>query len=344
MPGIRFSRLICDFVAVLERTSATVIPARPGDSARPARMRVMTAEGVTDCIVFLWTITPGGGGAGVRPENERRIQITKITGIPLEPGCRTLLGGWSDEFGVYAFWDPRRHVRFSRRSPSLQVVSETLETAGSVGIATYIRPTQQGAEVVVSVSPDSLLWYVQNGLPIHNSEGDAPAVVDLAEATPEEERSFLDQSESDIQAARRYDLVQTMRAYRDARFKPAVLRAYGHRCAVCGYALKLVDAAHIVPVSYPQSTDDVTNGLALCRLHHGAYDNGLIGVRSDYRVITNPHIEGRLGDLRLDMGLDEFKARLPKLIRLPTHPEVRPSPDKLAIGLRVRSWPDNLVA
>jgi putative restriction endonuclease len=42
--------------------------------------------------------------------------------------------------------------------------------------------------------------------------------------------------------------------------------------------LKLPDAAHIVPVTFPDSTDEVTNGLGLCRLHHGAYDNGLLGV------------------------------------------------------------------
>ncbi len=344
MPGIPFSHLVEAFVATLERTSATVFRTRQRDETRPARIRVTSGGGATDCILFLWTITPGGGGAGVRPENERRIQMTNVSGIPLQPGCRTLLGGWSEEFGVYAFWDPRRHVRFSRKSPSLQVVTDTLETALSVGIATYSRPTQQGAEVVVSVTPDSLLWYIQHGLPLHNSESDAPAVVDLAEATPEEERGFLDESENEIQAARRYDLVQTMRAYRDARFKPAVLRAYRNCCAVCRCALKLVDAAHIIPVSHPRSTDDVTNGLALCRLHHGAYDNGLLGVRSDYRVITNTGAEQRLADLRLDMGLEAFKAGLPERITVPTHPEVCPTPDKLILGLRARSWPDELVA
>ena len=236
-----------------------------------------------------------------------------------------------------------RHVKFSTRSPSLQVTSETLETANGVGIATYLRPAATGREVVVAVKPDSLLWYVENGAPLHNAEDDAPAAVDLAEASPEEERNFLDESQTDIQAARRYDLVETMRAYRDSQFRPAVLRAYVYRCAVCGCALKLVDAAHIVPVSFPESTDQVTNGLALCRLHHGAYDNGLLGVRSDYGVIVNPETENRLAELQLAVGLEEFKARLPAT----THPatiEARPEPGKLIIGLRARRWPENLVA
>jgi len=300
-------------------------------------------KGSTDCIVFLWTITPGGGGRGVRPETERRIQMTNVSGIPLEPGSRTLLGGWSREVGVFAFWDPRRHTSFSRRSPSLQVSVDTLETASHIGIATYLRPARLGSEVVVAVAPDSLLWYTQHGLSLHNSESDASAAVDLANATPDEERSFLDQSEDDIQAARRYDLVETMRAYRDARFRPMVLRAYGYKCAVCQCALKLVDAAHIVPVSYPQSTDDVTNGLALCRLHHGAFDNALLGVRSDYGVITNPEGERRLKELHLDMGLEEFRSRLPEQITVPRSLEMQPEPGNLRLGLQARRWPAELI-
>ncbi|MGI8981599.1 MAG: HNH endonuclease [Pirellulaceae bacterium] len=307
-------------------------------------MRVITGAGSTDCIVFLWSVTPGGGPGGERPANERRIQITKITGIPLEPGRRTLLGGWSEEAGVWVFWDARRHTRFSSKSPSLQVTLETLEEAHQAGIASYIRPTAQGPEVVVAVAPDSLLWYVQNGAPLHNAEKDATGVSTLVDATPEEERQFLDETENEIQAARRYDLVETMRAYRDAKFRPAVLRAYRYRCAVCQCALKLVDAAHIIPVAYPHSSDEVINGLALCRLHHGAYDNGLLGVQSNYRIVINPDQARHLADLKLDMGIKDFRSHLPEKITLPSSIEVRPNPEKLIVGLRARRWPASLVA
>lgn len=307
-------------------------------------MRVITAGGRTDCIVFLWTVTGGGGGPDVRPANERRIQMTGVAGIPLEPGARTLLGGWSEEFGVYSFWDPRRHVRSTSRSPSLQVTAETLETAGSVGIGTYLRPAELGPEVAVALAPTSLLWYVEHGLALHNAEEDATAAAELADATPEEERNFIDESQTPIQAARRYDLIETMRPYRDARFRRQVLQAYRYRCTVCRCALKLVDAAHIVPVSYPESTDEVTNGLALCRLHHGAYDNALLGVRSDYSIVTNIEIERRLAELHLHGGLKEFKEQLPSRITPPTSIEARPAPGNLLIGLRARRWPGTLIA
>jgi len=223
MSGFRFSRLVDEFIANLERSNATVIRFRAVDKTRPSRIRVITGEKSLDCIIFLWTVTGGGGGPGVRPPGERRIQMTNLAGIPLEPGTRTLLGGWSSEFGVYAFWDPRRHVTFSKKSPSLQVSRDTLETAAEIGIATYLRPAKAGVEVVVAIHPDSLLWYVQHGLPLHNSQEDAAAVVDLTRASPEDEREFLDRSKNEIQAARRYDLVETIRAYRDARFKPSTL-------------------------------------------------------------------------------------------------------------------------
>lgn len=47
-----------------------------------------------------------------------------------------------------------------------------------------------------------------------------------------------------------------------------------------------VDAAHIVPWSESRN-DAITNGMALCRLCHWTFDEGMIGVGDDYRVITS---------------------------------------------------------
>lgn len=342
MPGIPFNALVDQFVNNLERLSATVIRARSRDRDRPARLRVVTSRH-TDCILFLWAITAGGGGAGVRPAGERRIQITGVNRMPLEPGVRTLLGGWSEEYSVYAFWDARRHVTFGS-SPSLQVNDATLEAASTIGIATQLRPTREGEEVVAAVSPNSLLWYLENGAPLHNAGNDATAVVDLADASQEEERDFLDSAKSEAESARRYDLVETMRAFRDAAFKPAVLQAYSYKCAVCECDLKLVDAAHIVPVSHPTSRDEVTNGIALCRLHHGAFDNALLGVQSDYQLIINPERSDKLREIGMDTWLPSFQSTLPPRIRVPASIEARPSAENLKLGLRLRRWPDALIA
>lgn len=67
-------------------------------------------------------------------------------------------------------------------------------------------------------------------------------------------------------------------------FRHMVLTAYGGRCALCrlGHA-PLLDAAHIKPDSEggPAAT---SNGMAMCRLHHGAYDANLLGINPQGRI------------------------------------------------------------
>lgn len=69
-------------------------------------------------------------------------------------------------------------------------------------------------------------------------------------------------------------------------FRGEVLEAYGHRCAVCGYGLRMrdeiigLDAAHI-QWRVQKGPDLVSNGLALCVLHHAAFDRGAFGLRRE---------------------------------------------------------------
>ena len=56
---------------------------------------------------------------------------------------------------------------------------------------------------------------------------------------------------------------------------------------MCGIQLDLVDAAHIVPHAHPKGLDAVSNGLALCALHHRSYDTGLLYVDGEYSIHLN---------------------------------------------------------
>ncbi|GFO60232.1 HNH endonuclease [Geomonas silvestris] len=82
---------------------------------------------------------------------------------------------------------------------------------------------------------------------------------------------------------------------RSQGFRRSIIRAYDHRCALCGVRIitpdqqTAVDAAHIVPWSQSKN-DDIRNGMALCKLCHWAFDRGMIGVANDYSVITSRHI------------------------------------------------------
>ena len=92
------------------------------------------------------------------------------------------------------------------------------------------------------------------------------------------------------------------RTNRDPRFRELVLIAYERRCAVCGFDLRLDDdllgleAAHIRWHSHG-GPDLVTNGLALCTFHHGAFDRGALGLDDNdgaagYRVVVSPSVNG----------------------------------------------------
>ena len=76
---------------------------------------------------------------------------------------------------------------------------------------------------------------------------------------------------------------------RDQGFRKAVVRIYEHRCAFCGVRMltpsghTVVEAAHIIPWRISQN-DDVHNGMALCRLCHWTFDEGLVGVSAKYQV------------------------------------------------------------
>ncbi|MCY4623467.1 MAG: HNH endonuclease [Chloroflexi bacterium] len=74
-----------------------------------------------------------------------------------------------------------------------------------------------------------------------------------------------------------------------AKFRALVRKAYNSTCAVCGRHLPAtkrnrlpgVDAAHILPWS-EYELDVVFNGICLCKLHHWAFDEGLIRITANH--------------------------------------------------------------
>jgi putative restriction endonuclease len=82
-----------------------------------------------------------------------------------------------------------------------------------------------------------------------------------------------------------YATVTAKRRIHQARFRELVLDAYANRCTICRFRkTPLLDAAHIIPDRDQRGLPEVPNGLSLCRIHHGAYDLGILGIAPDYRV------------------------------------------------------------
>lgn len=96
---------------------------------------------------------------------------------------------------------------------------------------------------------------------------------------------------------------------RDAGFRQAIVKAYAHRCVMCGIRLvtdegrTVAEAAHIIPWSVSHN-DDPRNGLCLCRLCHWVFDIGLATITNQYvirlssQLNSTDNISGHLATLQ----------------------------------------------
>lgn len=127
---------------------------------------------------------------------------------------------------------------------------------------------------------------------------------------------------------REYITTQARRRLHQRAFRERVLDAYRHQCALCRLKHdELLDAAHIIPDSDPEGEPVVSNGLALCQLHHGAFDRFFIGVRPDYIIQVRP-------DLLLEEDGPTLKHAIQALhgqaISVPRNPDLKPSVELLS--------------
>lgn len=109
---------------------------------------------------------------------------------------------------------------------------------------------------------------------------------------------------------RRYATVQMKKRLHQAAFRQHVLRAYSQRCAVCRFPRpELLDAAHILPDRDERGRPEVSNGLSLCKLHHGAYDTDLLGIRPDGIIEIAPRLLAERDGPTLEYGLKGFAGK-----------------------------------
>lgn len=301
----------------------------------PARYRVYRDGESFNVRIYIWNVSHGGGAA--RSAAEYRIQITGLATNQFdpEPGGKTLILGWSDDEQVFAGFDYRRHAGPFGGSPSLQIGLAALQAASTQGFAVHPKAT---GELAVAFKPEFIGTYTQNLEALHDT-GDIPAEADMLarvaakpEAVPETE------IEAAIAAPRRYAVTTTKRALRAIDFSDRVLKAYGHACAFCGIQLKLLESAHIVPVSEPTSTDETCNGVALCALHHKAYDKSLITFDTDFKLHVNEARVTELKELKLHGRLKQFRDDLFETVAIPAKKADQPRADYVKKANALRGW------
>ncbi|TYP93346.1 putative restriction endonuclease [Fodinibius salinus] len=98
------------------------------------------------------------------------------------------------------------------------------------------------------------------------------------------------------------------RKKRDPNFRHNVLQAYEYRCAICDFDVRMgaktlcIEAAHIKWHSHG-GPDDITNGIALCTLHHKLFDLGAFTLDEDLQFLISEKVVGTDG---FDLWLGRF--------------------------------------
>jgi putative restriction endonuclease len=145
-----------------------------------------------------------------------------------------------------------------------------------------------------------------------------PSTVEIEEARSE----LLARLEEEPLDTETIEHTTTKQIAREVAFRRAIREAYEERCAVCGIRRETpdgrpeVEAAHIRPKS-KGGPDDIRNGIALCRLHHWAFDNEWLSVSSNYEISVSKSPSKD--------GYQEFKKLVGKKIRLPEENRMAPA-------------------
>jgi putative restriction endonuclease len=164
---------------------------------------------------------------------------------------------------------------------------------------------------IVGDSPESLTFTVSVDERRFASLGNAPE----------------EQAEAEIR--RRYVTRTVQQRLHQQEFRERVLEAYQRHCAICRLKHdQLLDAAHIVGDRESLGVPTVPNGIALCRLHHSAFDAHLMTVRPDYEIEVRSDVLKESDGPMLVHGLQGFHG---KQMRVPSQSHLRPAPHLLEI-------------
>lgn len=89
---------------------------------------------------------------------------------------------------------------------------------------------------------------------------------------------------------------------RSPLFRSVILRLYDFTCAACRHRVITIEgvtaaeAAHIVPFSIT-GDNRAGNGISLCKLHHWAFDAGLVSIAEDHRLLVSDKFDETGGSL-----------------------------------------------
>jgi putative restriction endonuclease len=281
--------------------------------------------------IIIYNVTHGGGNK--RARNEFRIQIKEPTLIT-EVGYKTLILGYYEALQVFAGFDLLKHLGVPGYSASFQIRAENLEKAAINGFSPY---NKGNGEIAIAFRPDFFVEYVRNLESLHTF-GESQQDFDILDEITQKEIVPNNEILQQVSIPRQITVLSISKKQRENSFRARILRAYNYRCACSGIQLKLVEAAHIVPVNYETSTDETCNGIALSIIHHKAYDKGLITFNEKYQIIFKESEVLKLKELNLHGGLDKFIREMRPIIDVPPAITDRPNVGYIKTANQLRGW------
>jgi putative restriction endonuclease len=329
MPSVSPNVLVNEIIDAIQQSGGIAAYVSETMQTHPRKFIINYFGNTYSLWVYIWTLTHGGR---VSLPNEYRIQMTSVSSpLPKNPNGLTVLMGYHPDLRMFAGFDLRKHSTFTVGSPSVQIDISAIHGALQNGLSFV---TKDNDEIAIGVRPDQLLTYCLNSEELHlyGAEGNLTRMLTKAVELQE----IPEQDIASLTADRRRIVESISRYSRDANFKKLVLGAYDNRCAITRAQLRLVDAAHILPVAFDNSSDHVTNGIALSPTFHRAYDNCLIYLDEEYVMRLNEEKANELKSINLDGGLKYFCSFLDKRIHLPIDINQRPKVEYIRIANKYR--------
>jgi putative restriction endonuclease len=153
--------------------------------------------------------------------------------------------------------------------------------------------------------------------------GDDPAALTFRVSAEQSLLASAQQPNPALQLFKGYVTREVKRRLHQHRFRELVVLAYRERCAVCRlHHPELLDAAHILEDRDERGKPEVPNGLALCKIHHGAYDANILGIAPDLKIHIRQDILAEVDGPMLEYGLQAMNGGL---ITVPGRAELKPN-------------------
>ncbi len=186
--------------------------------------------------------------------------------------------------------------------------------------AAYFHGIRPG--LYLTIWPAYIVGNLANELAFEVAVDDPRYAEHLSEVPPDGASAAADRS-----LARGYPTRRAVVRIHQRVFRHRVLHAYRNRCAFCRLQQEpLLDAARIVPVRDPTGDLIVPNALALCKIHHAAFDRFFMGVTPKGVIQVRPDLLEEQDGPMLRHGLQGLHGQS---IGRPRRAADHPDPDRL---------------